>query len=137
MIPHGALTFQLMFSLIDTAQMLLTEPSSLPGAFRYADGVDPTTGEDVSMDVVFRYSPDTPDGEAGDDIADNLFKLGSHRIDADAVQENDVVVVTFSEPGPLAPMPCRGDSPQIPLKLTKADLGVLADSLSLVKLNAQ
>ena len=137
MITCGSLTFQLIFALVDTAQTLLTEPSSLPSAFSYADGAYTTTGEGVSMDLVFRYGPDTPGGQAGDDIAHNLFVLDSYLVGADAVKDGEVVVVTFSEPGPLAPMLGRGASPQSPLTLTETDLALLSSNLSSVKIKAQ
>jgi len=136
MVTCGSLTFQFMRALIDTASTLLTNPAGLPEAFSYADGVYTTTGEGVAMDLTFRYGPDTPGGEAGETITANLFDLDSYLVDAVAVEDGETIEVSFTEPGPLAPLLGHGAQPESPLVLTEADLAVLAASLASLKIKS-
>lgn len=137
MVICGSLTYQLLLALADTAQNLLLDPSGLPAAFEYDNGAYITTGEGVSMDMVFRYGPDTPGGTAGEDIAHNLFEVDSYLQGAETSQKGDVLVVQFTEPGPLVAMLGQGEAPSSPLMLTETDLLVIADNLMSLKVKAQ
>ncbi|MFT4978078.1 MAG: hypothetical protein ACI8S6_003986 [Myxococcota bacterium] len=137
MITCGSLTFQLIYALVETAQTILTDPAGLPGGFSFDDGQYVTTGVGVSMDLVLRYGPDSPGGEAGETIPYNVFDLDSYLTDASAVEEDGVVTVTFSEPGPLVALIGRGGAPSSPLVLTEADLASFSANLAGLKLKSQ
>lgn len=138
MITCGSLTFQLMSALIETAQTFLTDPAGVPSAFSYQDGgVYSTVGVGVAMDLVFRYGPDSPGGQAGDPVPHNLFDPDSYLVGADAVEEGDNLIVSFVEPGPLVALLGRGGSPQSPLTLSAADLANFAANLGSLKIKAQ
>ena len=130
MITCGGLRSQLIRSLINSATSLLSDPEALPDAFSYADGIYNTQGVGVSMDLWFRYGADSPVGSAGETVTDNLFDPDSFLVGADAVDNGDgTVTVSFTEPGPLAAMLGKGDSPESPLVLTDADAAVFAANL--------
>ena len=137
MITCGSLTFQLLYALIDTAQHFLTEPASVPSAFSYDSGVYTSLGVGVAMTLTFRYGPDSPGGTSGEDIPHNLFAADSYLVGAEAIEEDNVLIVTFTEPGPLVALLGKGASPQSPLTLTAADLAIFADNLASLKIKAQ
>lgn len=136
MITCGSLTFQFLFALIETAETILTEPTSLPSAFSYADGLYTTTGTGVAMDLSFRYGPDTPGGTPGEIVPYNVFSLDSYLTGATSREENDAVVIAFSEPGPLAALLGKGAAPQSPLTFNESDLAVIAANISSLKLKS-
>ncbi len=138
MIVCGHLSNLLVSRLVQSATGFALDPASMPGAFRYEDGVYITEGDGVSMELWFEYGANTPVGEVSVEVDVNLFELDSYLQGGERTDNADgSVTIHFEAPGPLAPMLGHGETPESPLVLQDADTALLAAAFGTLRLRGR
>lgn len=134
MVVCGAITFQFLAAVLDTAFTFAEGNSDLEDRFGFDAGTYLVEGAGVSMGLTLLYGATTPGGEAGAPLPANVFAADSWLVGANTSTSGDDLVVEFEEPGPLAPLLGQGASPSSPLTLTPTDLEDLFFTLTALQL---
>lgn len=129
MITCGQLSFLMMSSILKSTSILWGGDSGMPEGFSYENGVYHVQGDGISMDLVLKFGPDTPGGNSGDQVSDNLFDGDSYLVNASSSQDGENTVIAYDEAGPLAALLGQGAHPPNPIVLTPAQISAITTVL--------
>lgn len=133
----GAITYQFLGAVVGTADSFAEGDEDWEERLTFDEGTYRVEGTGVAMDLSLTFGEDTPGGTPGEPVSSSLFVSDSWLVDATATQDGEDLVISFSEPGPLAALLGKGPLPQSPLTLSSDDLDVVALNLTTLVLEAR